>query len=222
MSALTHCTDEETEAPTGYVSRPGCVSSSQVPSSHEAGTSSCPWGQCSEGTAGGRWSWESEAEVGEHKASRGAGPWPREGAEWSPVPSPTCPVHRFRSCPAWGGQPGHCRGVENLQPRFCWFPLKQTSLLTKIKRTRSTPAFAIGVRLLFSRKEPDPCSKLAQAHGLQRGNSSSGRGLGGVPRRMEVPPPGGGEGGPEMPKPRVSLAPNGVCLIFLGTEAAFS
>lgn len=35
-------------------------------------------------------------------------------------------------------------------------------------------------------------------------------------------PTGGGEGGPEMPKPRVSLAPNGVCLIFLGTEAAFS
>ena len=67
-----------------------------------------------------------------------------------------------------------CRGGK-LQPR-CWFPLRQISLLTKIKRTQSTPVFAVGPLLSFSCEEPGPVFQTGSGPRASKGKFHSGQG----------------------------------------------
>ena len=145
-----------------------------MPPCHGSGTrvSFCPCGQCSEGAAAWGWHWEPAA------GSEG-----QSGAE---VPSlqdavphrPLCPQNSQLSCLGWEARPLLLRpaGVENLQLRCSWFPLKQISLLTKIKRTQSTPVFAVGVLLLFSHKKLDPVFQTGTGPRASKGKFQSGQG----------------------------------------------
>lgn len=189
-----------------------------MPLCHEPGTrvSLCPCGQCSEGAATWGWHWEP-----------GAGSEGQSGAEVpslqdAVLPLPLCPQNSQLSCLGWEARPLLFRpaGVENLQLRCSWIPLKQISLLTKIKRTQSTPVFAVGVPFLLSHKKLDPEFPTGTGPRASKGKFQSGQG----PWRGALEngsAPRGGRG-PEMSKPRVSLAPNTFCLIFLGTMSAFS
>lgn len=60
-------------------------------------------------------------------------------------PSLLSPLHKIHSCPAWGGCCSGDRGRGRVcNQGFSWFPLKQISLLTKIKGPESRPVFALG------------------------------------------------------------------------------
>ena len=62
-----------------------------------------------------------------------------------------------------------------LQP-CCWFPLRQISLLTKIKRTQLTPVFAVGPLLSFSREEPGPVFQTGSGPQASKGKFRSRQG----------------------------------------------
>lgn len=98
-------------------------------------------------------------------------------------PSPQDPRHTALPTELTGVLPGvgsrataaETRTGRKLQPR-CWFPLRQISLLTKIKRAQSTPVFAVGPLLSFSREEPGPVLQTGSGPRASKGKFQSGQG----------------------------------------------